>query len=251
MVKNIVVLTGAGISAESGLSTFRDETGKIEVGKTEVGKIGGIWAEYDYREVATPEGFLANPALVHEFYNKRRAMLLEVAPNAAHIALADLEKRLLDQGAGFTLVTQNVDDLHARAGSINVLQMHGQLNKVKCVRCEHIFETCNDVSLNDSCPECFEVGGIRPHIVWFGEIPHYLDDIDEALSDADLFVSIGTSGSVYPAAGLVGAVRQMNIPSLELNLVASENAALFTHGVYGPATVIVPEWVESVFEDNY
>ncbi|MCI5044196.1 MAG: NAD-dependent deacylase [Aquisalinus sp.] len=227
---NIVVLTGAGISADSGVATFRDS--------------GGIWAKYDYREVATPEGYAANPTLVHEFYNLRRSGLNEVEPNAAHQALAKLEIAMADAGGSLTLVTQNVDDLHERGGSKSVWHMHGELRKVRCTACGQIRHWQQDLSLKTECPACHALGTLRPHIVWFGEMPMLMDEIAEAIANADQFVSIGTSGSVYPAAGFVGEARSLGIPCMEINLEPSENAYLFDAAFYGPAAEQVPLWVE-------
>lgn len=227
--RNIVILTGAGISAESGLATFRDP--------------GGIWAKYDYHEVATPEGFNANPALVHSFYNWRRANLDAVAPNAAHVALARLEQ---DVGDALTLVTQNVDDLHERGGSSRVIHMHGELKKARCGACGAAQRWADELSVETRCPECGEDRFMRPDVVWFGEMPLRMDEIAVAIAKADLFVSIGTSGSVYPAAGFVGEARAQGVPCIELNLEPSENAWAFTEARYGRASVIVPEWVEEI-----
>ena len=228
----IVVLTGSGISAESGLSTFRDP--------------GGIWAKYDYREVATPEGFAADPALVHEFYNQRRRAVGAVAPNAAHIALAAHESGLAARGGRLTLVTQNVDDLHERAGSKNLLHMHGEIMKARCGYCGDVAPWADDLSVELACPACAAAGGMRPHVVWFGEIPLYMEEIAGAIASADHFVSIGTSGAVYPAAGLVAEARQLGVPCTELNLEPSENAWAFTASRYGRASEIVPLWVEEM-----
>lgn len=225
----IVVLTGSGVSAESGLSTFRDKD--------------GIWAKYDISEVATPEAFAANPALVHKFYNARRRGMQDAEPNAAHRALADLEKGLAQKGGALTLVTQNVDDLHERGGSQSVIHMHGELGKVRCTVCEAQKRWTGDLSTDDKCGTCPRVGSLRPHVVWFGEIPLFMDEITDALMRADLFVSIGTSGSVYPAAGFVAEARALGIATMELNLEPSENAYLFTETRYGPAGEIVPAWV--------
>jgi len=226
---NIVILTGSGISAESGVATFRDPE--------------GLWAKYDYREVATPEGFAANPALVYEFYNQRRAGLSDVQPNEAHIALAKLEAELECKGRRATLVTQNVDNLHERAGSKNLLHMHGELAKARCKFCGAITPCTDDFSIDLECGACRKSGGMRPDVVWFGEMPMFMDEIADAMNSADLFVSIGTSGSVYPAAGLVSEARAYGIPAIELNLEPSENASLFTEGRYGKAGEIVPAWV--------
>lgn len=228
----IVVLTGSGISAESGLSTFRDS--------------GGVWAKYDYREVATPEGFAADPGLVHEFYNQRRRAVGAAAPNAAHIALAALEAGLAARGGRLTLVTQNVDDLHERAGSGNLLHMHGEIMKARCGSCGEVAPLADDLSIELACPACAAAGGMRPHVVWFGEIPLYMGEIAEAIARADHFVSIGTSGAVYPAAGFVAEVRRLGIPCTELNLEPSENAWAFTASRYGKASKIVPPWVEEM-----
>ena len=229
---NIVVLTGSGISAESGVATFRDKE--------------GIWAKYDYRDVATPEGFAANPDLVHSFYNDRRRKLPSVEPNAAHQALAELETGLSARGGRLTLVTQNVDDLHERAGSRNILHMHGELNKVTCAHCGAISGGAGDLSVSDVCSACGRQGGMRPYVVWFGEMPRFMDEAMDAIVSADLFVSIGTSGSVYPAAGFAGEARAAGISAMELNLEPSENAWVFENSRYGPATQVVPAWVKKV-----
>lgn len=228
----ILVLTGAGISAPSGVSTFRDAD--------------GVWAKYDYREVATPEGFAANPALVHSFYNARRAGLAGVQPNPAHLALAELEAQLDAVGGRLTLVTQNVDDLHERAGSKRLLHMHGELAKVRCRFCAEVRPWAEDLSTEIVCPACGTLGSLRPHIVWFGEMPFHLEEIAAELAEADLFVSIGTSGSVYPAAGFVAEARMAGVPCVELNLEPSDNAALFTETRYGPADEVVPEWAREI-----
>ncbi len=218
------------------MATFRDKD--------------GVWAKYDYREVATPEGFAANPALVHEFYNHRRRALREVAPNAAHKALAALKEGLAARDGRLTLITQNVDDLHERGGVKNVLHMHGELSKATCGACGDVCEWRDDLSIATVCGSCGEPGAMRPYVVWFGEIPRYLDEAADAIASADLFVSIGTSGSVYPAAGFVADARTLGIPATELNLEPSENASLFTDSRYGPATQVVPDWVRSVLEKS-
>ncbi|MEZ5892874.1 MAG: NAD-dependent deacylase [Parvularculaceae bacterium] len=230
--RRIVILTGSGVSAESGVATFRDKD--------------GIWAKYDYRAVATPEGFAANPSLVHEFYNARRRALSAVNPNAAHLALADLEAGLASRGGRLTLITQNVDDLHERGGSKNILHMHGELLKAECAACGAVVECLDDLSLETSCGHCDCTGVMRPHVVWFGEMPRFLDEAADALMEADLFVSIGTSGAVYPAAGFVAQARALGKPALELNLDPSENARLFSDARYGPAAAIVPGWVREM-----
>lgn len=228
----IVVLTGSGVSAESGVATFRDPD--------------GVWAKHDWREVATPEGFAADPARVHAFYNARRRGLPGVRPNAAHAALARLEQTLTEAGGALLLATQNVDDLHERAGSRNLLHMHGELLKAVCGRCGGARPWENDLHVETRCPGCGAAGAMRPDVVWFGEIPKYLDRIGSALAEADLFAAIGTSGSVYPAAGLVAEARALGLECAELNLEPSENARLFTERRYGRASEIVPAWAREI-----
>lgn len=234
--RDIVVLTGSGISVESGVATFRDKD--------------GIWAQYDYREVATPEGFAANPDLVHSFYNDRRRKLPSVDPNAAHTALADLEAGLVARDGRLTLITQNVDDLHERAGSNNILHMHGELGKAACIHCGDISACAGDLSIDDDCSVCRQKGGMRPYVVWFGEMPRFMDEAMAAIACADLFVSIGTSGSVYPAAGFAGEARAAGVDTMELNLEPSENAHVFSDSRYGPATSVVPEWVRETLNEH-
>ncbi|WP_298561415.1 NAD-dependent deacylase [uncultured Aliiroseovarius sp.] len=225
---HILILTGAGISAESGLGTFRD--------------VDGLWTKYDLEDVATPEGFARDPALVHAFYNARRANCLDAAPNAAHDALG----RLQAQHTGrVTLVTQNVDDLHERGGATDVVHMHGELAGALCAQCDHRWPAPREMSPSAPCPSC-SAPRTRPDIVWFGEMPYQMDVIYTALGEADLFVAIGTSGTVYPAAGFVGEARAMGIPTLELNLEPSDTAGIFDDARFGPATTIVPAWVDEV-----
>jgi len=229
---NIVILTGAGISKESGLSTFRDS--------------GGIWSTVKIEDVATPEAFQRDPVRVHEFYNTRRCRLSggDVTPNAAHFALARLER---DWDGEVLIVTQNIDDLHERAGSANLLHMHGELLKARCGGCGEVFAWPGDLSITELCPTCETPGLMRPHVVWFGEMPLYMDLIERALSGCGLFISIGTSGNVYPAAGFVAGVRQFGkAHTAELNMEPSGGATLFAETCYGPATEIVPAYVESL-----
>jgi len=225
--QNIVILTGAGLSAESGLATFRDKD--------------GIWAKHDYREVATPEGFRANPQLVHDFYNQRRRGLQGAVPNAAHFALARLEG---EHKGSVTIITQNIDHLHEAAGSRNLIHMHGELLQALCALCgtRHVWK--EDLGLKTQCPGCGRNGGMRPDVVWFGEMPYEMERIYEQLIGADLFVSIGTSGNVYPAAGFVAVTRENGAYTVELNLEPSDGANLFHEAVHGPATRIVPAYVE-------
>lgn len=225
---NIVILTGAGISAESGLGTFRDE--------------GGLWAQYRIEDVATPEAFARNPALVVDFYNQRRVQAADATPNAAHIALAELER---SHAGRVLIVTQNVDGLHEKAGTQNIIHMHGQLDQALCAACGHRWTAPRTMAPGDTCPAC-NAPKARPDIVWFGEIPYQMDQIEVALVKADLFVSIGTSGNVYPAAGFVAAARDMGISTVELNLEPSEGATLFGMSRHGPATEIVPAWVNDI-----
>ncbi len=227
----IVVLTGAGISAESGMATFRDS--------------GGLWEGHEVQQVATPEGFVTDPVLVQRFYDERRASLQQVAPNAAHLALAELEAKLPGK---VTVVTQNVDDLHERAGSNNVIHMHGELLSAWCGACDERTAWAETLSDIPPCPSCGE-GKLRPDIVWFGEIPYRMAEIEQALRDADTFVSIGTSGEVYPAAGFVAAAGAFGAQTVELNLAASSGSLQFDHAFVGPATKLVPAWVESVLSD--
>lgn len=227
--RRIVILTGAGLSAESGLSTFRDA--------------GGIWARYDYRDVATPEGFARNPGLVHEFYNQRRRDGLNVEPNAAHLALARLER---EYPGDVLIVTQNVDVLHEAAGSRNLIHMHGQMALALCSACNARSPWIEDLSPDLACPSCSMAGAMRPDVVWFGEIPYELERIGAALSACDLFISIGTSGNVYPAAGFVAAARKTGAHTVELNLEPSEGASLFAARVQGPACQVVPAYVDSL-----
>jgi NAD-dependent deacetylase len=232
MPKHIFVLTGAGISAESGLGTFRDKHGD------------GIWARFDPMRLATPEAFARDPETVLAFYDARRRNLRNAGPNVAHFALARLECGLSARGGSLTLVTQNIDDLHERAGSREVIHMHGELLKARCQGCGSVHPWPGDLSPSHACPNCGSVGGLRPHVVWFGEMPLRMDEIDRALIAADLFVAIGTSGAVYPAAGFVAEARAYGVPTCEINLEAADNAHCFDESRYGPASETVPTWVE-------
>ncbi|UFN50381.1 NAD-dependent deacylase [Roseomonas sp. OT10] len=224
----ILLLTGAGISQESGLHTFRDR--------------GGIWATVPLEEVATPEAFARDPGKVQGFYNARRAQLREVQPNAAHLALAELDARWPGE---LLLVTQNVDDLHDRAGTKRLVHMHGELRKARCLRCGAVSSWEEDLSTVTPCPACGQAGGMRPDIVWFGEMPMHMEAIEAALARCDIFVSIGTSGNVYPAAGFVAQARR-HARTLELNLEPSAGAAGFHETRHGPATVLVPAFVREM-----
>jgi NAD-dependent deacetylase len=227
-VPRVVVLTGAGISAESGLPTFRDAH--------------GLWEGHRPEDVATPEAYAAEPDLVQRFYDARRAALLAVSPNRAHLALARLEQAL---GDDLVLVTQNIDDLHERGGSTRVHHLHGELRVARCTECGATHPWDSDLVGGPPCPACGRPA-LRPHVVWFGEVPVGLDAVDAALRSADLFVSIGTSGAVYPAAGFVQVARASGARTLELNLVPSAGTAWFDEARHGPATELVPPWVEEL-----
>ena len=259
-VRSIVILTGAGISAESGLATFRGPD--------------GLWEGHRVEDVATPEAFARDPALVHQFYDARRARLGEVEPNAAHRALARLDAEWPGE---LLIVTQNVDDLHERAGAKRLLHMHGELASGWCLACDERFPWRGPMSpyaarpepvegydqeqgqsfdkLRTSgsvnvCPMCQVAGQVRPDIVWFGEMPYEMERIDEALMSCDLFVSIGTSGAVYPAAGFVQTARYRGAHCVEINLEPSQGSIFFDERRYGPAGVEVPKWVEEVLDDR-
>lgn len=225
----VVVLTGAGISAESGIRTFR--------------AADGLWEEHRVDDVATPEGFTRNPALVQNFYNARRRQLLQpdVQPNAAHRALAKLEAAL---GENFTLITQNIDNLHERAGSHQIIHMHGELMKMRCSRSGQIVDWRDDAAVDERCHCCQFPARMRPHVVWFGEMPLGMDSIYRAIARADLFVAIGTSGNVYPAAGFVHELRLQGAHTVELNLEPSLVENEFEEKRYGLASEVVPAWVE-------
>lgn len=226
----IFVLTGAGVSAESGLGTFRDK--------------GGLWSRFDLQEVATPEGFARDPAKVHDFYSMRRTHHREARPNPAHQALARLEAGLEARGDHLFLCTQNVDNLHEKAGSRRVHHMHGEVFVTRCLACERRFEDADPLSLERTCPECATTGKLRPDVVWFGETPIGLDRCFEELAAADLFVAMGTSGSVWPAAGFVREAKAAGAATLEINL--EPTAGVFDLRRLGTASEVVPAWVDEV-----
>jgi len=228
-VRNIVVLTGAGVSAESGLATFRGPD--------------GLWEGHRVEDVATPEAFRRDPALVHAFYDARRARLGTVEPNGAHKALARLEAEWPGE---LLLVTQNVDDLHERAGSKRLIHMHGELTKGWCLGCDGRFAWVGPMGEEASCPACQGQGQVRPDIVWFGEMPYDMEKIDRAVRNCDLFVSIGTSGAVYPAAGFVQTARYCGAKTLEINLEPSLGSVHFEESRIGKAGELVPEWVDEM-----
>ncbi|AKJ42040.1 Sir2 family NAD+-dependent deacetylase [Pragia fontium] len=231
---SVVVLTGAGISAESGIRTFRASD--------------GLWEDHRIEDVATPEGFEANPELVQAFYNARRRQLIspEILPNDAHKALAKLEDLL---GNKFLLVTQNVDNLHERAGNMRVIHMHGELLKIRCTRSGKVAEWKGDLSVNERCYCCEPPQPMRPHIVWFGEMPLEMDKISQAIAEADYFIAIGTSGHVYPAAGFVRSARLYGAHTVELNLEPSQVANSFEEKHCGLASQVVPEYIQQTFLD--
>ena len=228
-IHNIVILTGAGISAESGLATFRGPD--------------GLWEGHRVEDVATPEAFRRDPALVQAFYDARRARLATVEPNAAHRALARLDSQWPGE---LLLVTQNVDDLHERAESKRLLHMHGELAKGWCLACDQRFDWAGPRGEGASCPACGQAGKVRPDIVWFGEMPYEMDRIEAALQVCDLFVSIGTSGAVYPAAGFVQTALYCGARTLEMNLEPSAGSYLFAESRTGAAGALVPQWVDEI-----
>ena len=227
-ISNIVILTGAGVSAESGIDTFRSA--------------GGLWEQHRVEDVATPEGFARDPDLVLRFYDMRREAIQTKQPNAAHQALARLDR---EWRGNFLIVTQNVDDLHERAGAQNVLHMHGTHLNAWCTACDTRSRWTGPLIHRPPCPAC-EVPALRPDVVWFGEMPYRMEEIYSALRQADLFVSIGTSGAVYPAAGLVRQAREMGAQTLELNLEESQGSRWFHETRLGPASKVVSEWVEEL-----
>jgi NAD-dependent deacetylase len=228
-IRNIVILTGAGISAESGLATFRGAD--------------GLWEGHRVEDVATPEAFRRDPALVHAFYDSRRAKLRTVEPNAAHRALARLDAEWPGE---LLLVTQNVDDLHERAGSKRLIHMHGELASGWCLRCNQRFGWEGPMGDRAECPACGTSGMVRPDIVWFGEMPYEMERIEEALRSCDLFVSIGTSGAVYPAAGFVQTAKYCGAATLEMNLEPSLGSYMFDESRVGRAGELVPQWVDEL-----
>ena len=227
-MSKIVILTGAGISAESGLGTFRAE--------------GGLWAQHRIEDVATPEGFARDPDLVMNFYNARRAQSAVAAPNAGHKALADLAAGHSGQ---VIVVTQNVDDLHEKAGSRQVLHMHGSLESALCVECNYRWAAPMIMQTGDLCPAC-QAQATRPDIVWFGEMPYDMDEIFDHLASADIFAAVGTSGNVYPAAGFVAEARRSGAHTIEFNLEPSDVGGQFAEIRIGPATRTLPEWVGEI-----
>ena len=234
MPRNVFVLTGAGVSAESGLGTFRDPNGQ------------GIWARFDPMKLATPEAFARDPDAVLAFYDLRRRNLMNAKPNAAHFALARAQARAGGKrrkpDAGHAEHRRS-----ARAGGVcSVIHMHGELLKARCGSCAAVRPWLDDLTVAEVCADCGRAGALRPHVVWFGEMPLRMDDIARALRKADLFVAIGTSGAVYPAAGFVAEARALGLRTCEINLEAADNAELFDERRYGPASSTVPAWLEEL-----
>ena len=227
--KNIVILTGAGISAESGLATFRSAD--------------GLWNNHRVEDVATIEAYFRNPDYVHQFYNEMRPELFAAKPNAAHLAITKLQK---EYPANTSVVTQNVDTLHEKAGNKNIYHIHGQINQIVCLNCGHVFETWGDVSSEDKCEQCGVAGMLKPNIVFFGENLLYMDTVDRLLSSCDLFVSVGTSGVVYPAAGFVQIAKFAGADTIEFNLETTSNNYMFDRHVTGPAGTTLPQFVDEL-----
>ncbi len=231
--KHILFLTGAGISAESGLSTFRSEN--------------GLWNNHRVEDVATIEAYLRNPDYVHQFYNDMRPELLKAEPNPAHLAITELQN---NHPAEVNVVTQNVDTLHEKAGNTNIYHIHGQINQIVCMNCGHVFETWGDVSSEDKCEKCGITGMLKPNIVFFGENLLYMNKVDELLKSCDLFISVGTSGVVYPAAGFVQIAKMFGADTMELNMEQTSNNRLFDRHIYGPAGTTLPALVKELLDNK-
>ncbi len=231
--KNIVILTGAGISAESGLATFRSEN--------------GLWNKHRVEDVATIEAYWKNPDYVHDFYNQMRPELFNAKPNAAHLAITKLQEKY---NSNINVITQNVDTLHEKAGNKNVWHIHGQINQIVCMNCGHVFETWGDVSSEDSCPHCGISAMLKPNIVFFGENLLYMDKVDELLQTCNLFISVGTSGVVYPAAGFVQVAKFYGADTIEVNLEETSNNYLFGRHIYGKAGKALPDLVNELLEQK-
>lgn len=229
---NIVILSGAGISAESGLATFRSAD--------------GLWNNHRVEDVATVEAFASNPDYVHDFYNQMRPELLAAKPNAAHLAISELQKKY---NANISIVTQNIDTLHEKAGNKNVFHIHGQINQIVCLNCGHVFETWGDVSSEDTCPHCNIRAMLKPNIVFFGENLLYMDKVEQLLNSCDLFISVGTSGVVYPAAGFVQIAKYHGANTVELNLEDTSNNYLFDRHIFGKAGTTLPTFIDELIKD--
>lgn len=228
--KHIVFLTGAGISAESGLSTFRSED--------------GLWNKHRVEDVATIEAFERQPEYVHQFYNSMRPELFAAQPNAAHLSIARLQKELKQHK--INIITQNVDTLHEKAGSNNIYHIHGQINQLVCLQCGHVSETWAEAHSTDVCPNCHTQGNIKPNIVFFGETPLCLDVVDNLLKTCDLFISVGTSGVVYPAAGFVQIAKLYGAETYEFNMEKTSNNYMFDHHIFGKAGSTLPTFIDEL-----
>lgn len=231
--QNIVILTGAGISAESGLSTFRSEN--------------GLWNNHKVEDVATIEAFWRNPDYVHDFYNQMRPELFNARPNAAHLAITELQEKY---NSNINIITQNVDTLHEKAGNKNVWHIHGQINQIVCMNCGHVFETWGDISSEDVCPQCNIAAMLKPNIVFFGENLLYMDKVEKLLQTCDLFISVGTSGVVYPAAGFVQVAKFAGADTIEVNLEETSNNYLFDRHIYGKAGDVLPHLVQELIKQK-
>lgn len=232
--KNIVILTGAGISAESGLSTFRSEN--------------GLWNNHPVEDVATIQAFERNPEYVHEFYNQMRPELFAANPNSAHLAITTLQEKYKD--SNINIITQNIDVLHEKAKSKNIYHIHGQINQIVCLNCGKVFETWQDVHSSDECPFCHTKGFLKPNIVFFGETPLYIETVENLLQKCDLFISIGTSGVVYPAAGFVQIAYLNGAKTCEFNLERTSNNYMFAEHYYGKAGETLPLFIKKLIEDE-
>lgn len=231
---NIVFLTGAGISAESGLSTFRSEN--------------GLWNNHKVEDVATIEGFYRDKEYVHSFYNEMRPQLNSAKPNPAHLAITRLQQ---NYPAKVSIITQNVDTLHEKAGSENVYHIHGQINQIVCMNCGHVFESWENCNSNDKCKKCEIVGYLKPNIVFFGENLLYMDKVDGLLKTCDLFISVGTSGVVYPAAGFVQICKMYGADTYEFNMEETSNNYYFDKHIFGPAGTTLPKFIEELLSEKY
>ncbi len=231
--QNIVILTGAGISAESGLATFRSAN--------------GLWNNHKVEDVATIEAFERNPAYVHEFYNELKKELVKAKPNAAHLAITRLQN---EYPAQISVITQNVDTLHEKAGNKNVYHIHGQINQAVCLNCGHILETFGDVDTETTCPHCGIAGMMKPNIVFFGENLLCMDKVDRLLANCDLFLSIGTSGVVFPAASFVQIAKYNNARTLDFNLEPTSNNYYFDKHIYGQAGTTLPAFVDELLKNQ-
>ena len=231
-MKNIVILTGSGISAESGLKTFRSED--------------GLWLNHRIEDVCTVEAFEKNPALVHSFYNELRPIMMKALPNAGHRAITTLQEKLPD--VSINVVTQNVDLLHEKAGNKNIYHIHGRIDECVCTNCGHIIKTIGDVESDESCPQCGVAGMLKPNIVFFGEMPQYMKEVEKMLLQCDMFIAIGTSGIVYPAAGFVRLAKFGGAKTYLFNLEACNNSSEFDKEIFGKASQTFPKFAKQLID---